>query len=90
MEKVTIRQISNEEIEERGITGWGIWEKEVSSFPWHYDAEEECLLIEGEVEVDTGEKKYTIQAGDFVTFKKGLDCHWNVKKPVRKYFRFKE
>ncbi len=89
MSKVVIEQLSQEEILKRGINHWPIWEKEVSKFDWYYDSEEECQIIEGEVEVVTPEGEYTIKAGDFVTFKIGLKCVWNVKKAIRKHYNFK-
>ena len=87
--KVIIENLSNEEIIKRGINLWPIWTKEVSRFDWYYDSEEECQILEGEVEVETSEGNHTIKAGDFVTFKEGLKCIWNVKKPIRKHYNFK-
>jgi uncharacterized cupin superfamily protein len=40
-----------------------------------------------EVENADGER-VAFSAGDFVTFPKDLDCAWNVKKAVRKHYRF--
>jgi uncharacterized cupin superfamily protein len=65
-----------------------IWTCEASVFDWHYDAEEVCLLIEGEVTVKCGENSVSFAAGDLVIFPKGLLCVWQVKKPVRKYYVF--
>ncbi|HCT29207.1 MAG TPA: cupin [Bacteroidales bacterium] len=89
MSKVIIEKLSNDEISKKGIKQWPIWEKEVSKFDWFYDSEEECLFLEGEVEVNTPEGVFTIKTGDFVTFKTGLKCTWDVKKPVRKHYNFK-
>jgi len=47
-------------------------------------------ILEGEIEVTdnaTGEK-LEFKKGDLVQFPKGLECVWNVKKPVRKYYNF--
>ncbi len=85
---VIIQRLKDYEIKERGIKNWPVWEKEVSRFDWKYDGDEECLFLEGEVIVETGEGNYTIQAGDFVTFKDGLKCVWNVKKAVKKHYNF--
>lgn len=51
---------------------WEIWSKEVSSFPWQYDATEICYFLEGEVLV-TPEGGVTIRMvkGDLVTFPLG-------------------
>lgn len=89
MAKVIIEKLSEKEIAERKIKSWPIWTKEVSRFDWYYDSDEECLILEGEVEVETSEGKYTVKAEDFVTFRQGLKCVWNVKKPIRKHYNFK-
>ncbi|NOU18941.1 MAG: cupin domain-containing protein [Bacteroidales bacterium] len=89
MSKVIIDKLSKEEIINRGINKWPIWTKEISKFDWYYESEEECQIIDGEVEVETPDGNYSIKAGDFVTFKVGLKCVWNVKKPIRKYYNFK-
>ncbi|HNZ42306.1 MAG TPA: cupin domain-containing protein [Bacteroidales bacterium] len=89
MQQITIQQLSEEEIQKRNIRSWPVWTKEISRFDWYYDSEEECLILEGEITVETADNKYTISAGDFVTFKKGLRCVWNVTKPVRKHYNFK-
>jgi len=88
MASVEIFKLSEEEIEQRGIREWPVWEKERSRFDWFYDHTEECLLIEGEVEVETPEGVYRFGAGDYVVFRKGLKCKWKVKKPVRKHYNF--
>lgn len=89
MEKVTIQQLTDEQISERGIRNWPVWEKEVSRFDWRYESDEQCLILEGEIVVETSDGKYHIKPGDFVTFKKDLSCIWEVKKPVRKHYNFK-
>ncbi|MDI3527943.1 MAG: uncharacterized protein PWR03_2127 [Tenuifilum sp.] len=86
---VIIEKLTDEQVNQKGIKNWPIWTKEASTFDWYYDSDEECLILEGEVDVKTDERTYTIKAGDFVTFKKGLKCVWNVKKPIRKHYNFK-
>jgi uncharacterized cupin superfamily protein len=88
MEQIKIEKPTEDQIRERGIRNWPIWEKEVSRFDWFYEGDEECLVLEGEVEVETEEGNVTIRPGDFVTFKKGLSCVWDVKKPIRKHYNF--
>ena len=36
-------------LERLGVRQWGIWTKEVSTFPWTYDAQETCYFLEGDV-----------------------------------------
>ena len=81
---------TEEELNELGVKSWSIWEKETSVFDWSYSDTETCYILEGEIEVtdnSTGEK-LEFKKGDLVQFPKGLDCVWNVKKPVRKHYNF--
>jgi uncharacterized protein len=88
MQEVIIDKLSEEEIEKRGIRDWPIWEKEVSRFDWHYDSNEQCLILEGEVTVYASGETYLIQAGDFVIFPKGLACIWDISEPIKKHYNF--
>jgi uncharacterized cupin superfamily protein len=88
MSKVIIEKLSENEIVQRKIKSWPIWTKEISKFDWFYDSDEECLILEGEFTVHTDDGDFNIKAGDFVTFKKGLKCVWEVKKPIRKHYNF--
>ena len=88
MASVIIEKLSIEEQEKRGILQWPIWTKEISRFDWYYDSEEHCQILEGEFIVETAEGNYTIKAGDYVVFKKGLTCVWDVKNPIRKHYKF--
>ena len=65
------------------------WGCGVSKFDWHYDAQETCLLVEGEVTVTYDGGSASFGAGDYVTFEKGLSCVWDVTKPVKKHYIFK-
>ena len=69
--------------------GWPIWSCEISKFDWEYLEEEHCFVIEGEVIVTTKNNHVNISKGDYVIFPKGLKCHWDVIKPIRKYYDFK-
>ncbi len=88
MSKVIIEKLNDEEVQQRGITNWPVWEKEISRFDWEYNGDEECLILEGEVTVETKEGSFTVKKGDFVTFKQGLKCVWDIKKPVKKHYNF--
>jgi uncharacterized cupin superfamily protein len=88
--EVRVEKLSQEELKKKDIESWPIWTKEVSKFPWSYDSIEECLILEGEVTVETKDgKKIKFGKGDFVTFPKGLSCTWIVEKPVRKHYNFR-
>lgn len=88
MSDIVIKRPDGDEIRKRGILDWPVWEKEVSRFDWEYDGDEECLILEGEVDVEAGGKTYRIKEGDFVTFKKGLRCVWDNKSDIRKHYNF--
>lgn len=78
-----------ERLRELGVEKWGVWTKEVSKFPWHYDESETCYFIEGEVVVTPeGGEPVRVGEGDLVTFPAGMDCVWDVRRPVRKHYRF--
>ncbi|MBE0637897.1 MAG: cupin domain-containing protein [Bacteroidales bacterium] len=89
MGKIRIQNLTDSEVQNKGIRNWPIWEKEVSRFDWKYDSTEECLIIEGEAIVTTEEGEVIIKSGDFVTFIEGLQCVWDVKQPIQKHYNFK-
>lgn len=89
MSGVKIMQLSASEKRNLEIEKWPIWEKEVSRFDWYYDSDEDCQILEGEVVVETSDGNFNIKAGDFVIFKKGLKCVWDIKKDIRKHYRFR-
>ncbi|ROL61890.1 DUF861 domain-containing protein [Bacteroidetes/Chlorobi group bacterium ChocPot_Mid] len=86
--KVTVKQLSDDEINKMGIKKWPVWTKEVSEFDWFYDSQEQCLFLEGKVTVKTENGDVNIGKGDFVTFPKGLKCTWKVIEPVKKHYNF--
>lgn len=88
MAKVIIQKLNENDIDRRSIRNWPVWEKEISRFDWEYDGDEECLILEGEVVVETADGNYTVKKGDFVTFRKGLSCTWDVRKPIKKHYNF--
>lgn len=73
-----------------GVYDWPVWSKEVSTFPWTYDKNEVCYLLEGAVTVTPQHgAPVKIEAGDLVTFTKGLACIWQVHQAVRKHYEFR-
>jgi uncharacterized cupin superfamily protein len=86
--EIKIEKLTPEQIKERGIKQWPVWEKEISVFDWYYDSCEQCLFLQGKVIVKTEKESVEIKTGDFVTFPQGLRCVWEVIEPVRKHYRF--
>lgn len=72
------------------VFSWGTWGCGVSKFPWTYDSNESCYLLEGQVTVtpSDGSPPATFGKGDFVTFPAGMSCTWDVSEPVQKHFMF--
>jgi len=77
-----------EELDSRGVYDWPVWEKEVSTFPWHYDCTEACYFLDGDVTVTPdGGEPITMGKGDYVTFPEGMSCTWEVRSAVKKHYR---
>ncbi len=87
--KITIQHPEKNELDRLGVSAWPVWECAPSTFDWHYDQEEVCFLLEGEVTVKTASGEVHIGPGDFVTFARGLHCTWTVNKAVRKHYSFR-
>ncbi len=86
---ITVEKPTEEKLFELNVRSWPVWEKEESEFPWFYDEAEICYILEGNVSVtpDNG-TPVTFGKGDLVTFKEGLRCTWNIKKAIRKHYKF--
>ena len=85
---IRVERPDEKRLKDLGARDWPIWTKEPSQFSWHYDDREICLFLEGDVTVEANGESVRIGAGDLVTFPKGLDCVWKVRKAVRKHYRF--
>ncbi len=90
MDQILIEHNPSEaKLDVMGIYGWPVWSKEVSNFPWSYDRQETCYILEGEVTVTPdGGEPVEIVAGDLVTFPKGMSCTWDIKEDVKKHYNF--
>lgn len=75
--------------EKAAMEKWPVWGCGISEFDWHYDSEEHCLILEGEVTVEYAGGSVSFGPGDYVVFPRGLDCVWKVKKAVRKHYNFR-
>lgn len=69
-------------------SAWPTWECQPSTFDWVYTEKETCLIIEGDVTVTDGTDSVSFGPGDLVIFPEGLECNWNVRKAVKKYYNF--
>ncbi len=89
MAEIKIERPSEEKLKKLGVSGWPIWEKEVSKFDWHYDEQETCYLLKGKVTVTTKDgQSVNFGAGDLVVFPQGLSCVWDIQGAVKKHYQF--
>ncbi|QEE16140.1 cupin domain-containing protein [Promethearchaeum syntrophicum] len=88
MVKFDKKKPTQEELTKLGVKEWGTWTKEVSEFPWEYDSKETFYVLEGEAEIASEGETISFGPGDLVTCYSGLKCTWNVKKPIKKHYRF--
>ncbi|HEY8085572.1 MAG TPA: cupin domain-containing protein [Methylophilaceae bacterium] len=80
---------SPERLSQLGVTNWSTWSKEVSIFPWNYTEQEIAYILEGEIIVTPkGGEPASFGKGDLVTFPAGMACTWDVRKALRKHYRF--
>ena len=86
--KIEVERPEQDELEEAGVFDWPIWEHDEDKFDWYYDQTELCYILAGEVTVTTEFESVTVQAGDFVTFPKGLDCVWDIHSAIKKHYSF--
>lgn len=86
--RIKVEKADNKTLEGLNVFSWPIWEKEVSNFDWHYDECEVCYFLDGDVTVCTDMGEVSFGKGDLVSFPQGLSCKWQVKKPVRKHYKF--
>jgi len=76
--RIRVENPSAQKLDSLGVKSWPIWEKEASTFPWHYDETETCYLLAGKVRAKTHVETVEFGAGDLVTFPTGLSCTWEI------------
>ncbi len=86
---ITVQQPSKTDLGTQGILDWSLWSHPEAKFPWSYEDEESCYLLEGKVTVTPkGGKPVTIVKGDLVTLPKGLKCDWEIHEPLKTHYKF--
>jgi uncharacterized cupin superfamily protein len=88
-EKITVTPMTLEEAKGLGIESWGEWGCEPSVFDWRYSEKETAYVFEGDVTVKYGDGcEAHIEPNTLCVFPKGLECVWDVKKAIRKAYKF--
>lgn len=85
--KITVEKPSSGQLDKLNVRDWPIWEHGKDKFPWHYDMQEICYILQGKVRVKTAEETVEFGEGDLVTFPAGLSCEWEILEPVRKHYK---
>ena len=85
-----IKKFNKNEVEKKNIRNWPIWEKEPSSFDWHYECGEVCYVLKGKAVIKTIYQEVEIEEGDYVVFPAGMRCHWNIKEKFKKHYNFEK
>ena len=88
MKKIETKPMTLEEAKELGIESWGRWECEPSVFNWEYSAQETAFVFEGDVIVTAEGEDTRISENMLVIFPKGMKCTWNVRKTIKKAYKF--
>lgn len=86
--KVLVEKPTAKQLDDLKVRSWPIWTKEASTFNWEYDEKEICYILEGDVTVKTPGGEVSFGKGDLVTFPQGLKCVWQIKRDVKKHYKF--
>jgi uncharacterized protein len=79
-------------LSKRGVRQWDIWESSSmpsNKFDYTFEKTESVYILEGEAIVTPkdGRKAVVLKPNVFASFPKGLSCVWDVKTPVRKFYK---
>ncbi len=85
---IKVEKATPEKLAELGVERWAPWSCEASTFDWTYDDTETAYIKDGHVVIHTAAGDVEITAGDLVEFPAGLECTWEVKKAIRKVYKF--
>ncbi len=78
-------------LEVMGVYDWPLWSKEVSTFDWTYDQQEECYILSGRfIVTPNGGEPIELGEGDLINFPKGMSCIWQILEPVEKHYKLGE
>ncbi len=87
-----LTDVDEDFLAKRGVRKWDIWESSSvpsKKFDYTYDKTETVYILEGEAVVTPkdGRKAVVLKPNVFASFPKGLSCVWEVKSPVKKFYK---
>lgn len=88
MKDIQVYRLSQDELSQRGVQEWDIWEKGPSEFEWFYTNEEHCYVTEGRARITWSGKTVEIGRGDYAVFPAGVVCVWRVDDYFEKRYSF--
>ena len=85
-------EVSDPLLRKLGVEKWKVWESSSvkdSRFDYVYKQAESVYILEGEALVTPkdGRRPVLLKPKVFATFPKGLACTWDVKVPVKKFYK---
>ena len=87
--EIKIKKPNQDELKKLGIENWSPWSCNPSEFDWEYDSDETAYVKKGKVVVTPlNGQPVEINAGDLVTFPKGMKCKWKVIERIEKVYTF--
>lgn len=78
------------ELESLKCESWPTWSSQAKTIKAAYNKTEVCYVTEGEVIIRHALGAVTVEAGHMLILPKGLDCTWQVVKPVKKHYKVEE
>ena len=85
------RKATEADLKKLGVENWSPWSCEPSTFDWEYADNETAYVQSGKVTVKPeGGEEVVIEAGDLVTFPRGMKCVWTVHETIRKVYKFNQ
>ena len=87
-----LTNVDEDFLAKRGVRKWDIWESNSvpsNRFDYTYEKTESVYILDGEAIVTPkdGRKAVVLKPNVFASFPKGLSCVWEVKSPVRKFYK---
>ncbi len=81
-------QPSMDRLEALGVLCWDVATEAVATIRKTYERAMIVYVLQGEATIETPSGQVAIEAGDLVTLPLGLQCTWNVTRPMGTHFSY--